>query len=570
MILNKTIEIKINSSNIKQYSVYYNDLRINEIKNIPIEYLTKFSNALIQVKCDKCCFEKTISYKLYKSYGYNNGEYYCRKCKLKINNIKKYGVENVFQIKDVKEKIKKTIKKNYGVEYISQSNDIKKKIKETSLNKYGKEHHLKNYDILQKQKNTNIKKWGVENISQLDEVKNKKVATSLNNYGVKYIFLDKKFKDNLIKNNLEKYGVKYIFQSNEIQKKIKETSLNKYGVDNPSKNNTIKEKIKKSNINTSHKKILESNKNIINIDSDNRVFNMYCNTCNKNFDIGYALFYKRRETNTCICTICNEIDKYQSGLEIQLQLFIKENYKGSIISNFKLNEKEINIYLPDLNLGFEFNGLYWHSELHKPKNYHLDKTKLCENNNIQLIHIWEDDWIYKQDIVKSMILNKLNLNKNRIYGRKCIIKEVADNNIIRNFLNENHIQGYTGSNIKLGLFFKNKLVSLMTFKRNSNGYELNRFCNLLNTTVIGSGSKLLNYFIKNYSTKIITFSNNSYSNGNIYLKLNFKKIYELKPDYHYVINNIRIHKFNLRNKNTDNIFRIYDAGKIKYIYESKI
>ena len=71
-----------------------------------------------------------------------------------------------------------------------------------------------------------------------------------------------------------------------------------------------------------------------------------------------------------------------------------------------------------MKLAFEFNGLYWHNELNKTNNYHLNKSNLCEEKGIQLISIWEDDWVYKQDIVKSMILNKLNKTKNRIYARK--------------------------------------------------------------------------------------------------------------------------------------------------------
>jgi len=74
--------------------------------------------------------------------------------------------------------------------------------------------------------------------------------------------------------------------------------------------------------------------------------------------------------------------------------------------------------LPDLKIAFEFNGLYWHNEEHKPNNYHLNKTELCEEKGIQLIHIWEDDWRYKQDIVKSMILNKLGKTPNKIYAQK--------------------------------------------------------------------------------------------------------------------------------------------------------
>ena len=568
MFIHNKTKIQINNNNIKYYSSFYEGLVVNNFIEIDIKNLPRYSNHQIDIKCDNCDIEKSIKYKLYRSYGYNNGEYTCRKCKLKLNNLEKYGVENVFQLKSVKEKSKISVKEKYGVDYISQSSFIKDKIKDSNIKKYGKEHHLQNESILKKQIETNLERYGVKNVSQDKNTKDKKIKTNLERYGVDYIFLDKSFKDNLIKSNIEKYGVCYNLQSDEIKNKIKKTNLERYGVDNPSKNIDVKNKIRDANIKTLHEKILLSNKNILNIDSDKRIFNIFCDDCQSTFEIGYYLFYKRRETKTCICTNCNIIShKHQSGLEIQLQKFIEKIYKGEIVFNFKLENKEIDIYIPDLNLGFEFNGLYWHSEIYKEKNYHLDKTKLCLSKNIQLIHIWEDDWIYKKEIVQSMIINKLGLIYNKIYARKCEIREITDNKVVKDFLNTNHIQGYTGSYIKIGLFYNSELVSLMSFKKNVKEYELNRFANKLNIIVVGGASKLLNYFIKNYSNNITTFSNNSYSNGNLYLKLNFKKLYELKSDYHYVIGDLRVHKFNLRNKDVSNIFRIYDAGKIKYKYD---
>lgn len=567
MFIHNKIKIKINNNNIKYYNSFYSDLEINKFVEIDIKNLPRYSDHQIDIKCDNCNIEKSIKYKLYRSYGYNNGEYTCRKCKLKLNNLEKYGVENVFQLKSVKEKSRKSVKEKYGVDYISQSSFIKDKIKDNNIKKYGKEHHLQDESILKKQIETNLERYGVKNISQDKNIKDKKIRTNLERRGVDYIFLDKSFKDNLIKSNIEKYGVCYNLQSDDIKNKIKKTNLEKYGVDNPSKSLEIKNKIKKTNIKKSHEKIFSDNKNILNIDSYKRIFKIFCEDCQSTFEIGYYLFYKRRETKTCICTNCNIIDKHQSGLEIQLQKFITKIYKGEILFNFKLENKELDIYLPDLKLAFEFNGLYWHSEIYKDKNYHLDKTKLCLSKNIQLIHIWEDDWIYKQEIVKSMIINKLGLIYNRIYARKCEIKEITDNKIVKDFLNTNHIQGYTGSYIKIGLFYNSELVSLMSFKKNMKEYELNRFANKLNMIVIGGASKLLNYFIKNYSNNITTFSNNSYSNGDLYLKLNFKKLYELKSDYHYVVGDLRVHKFNFRNKDVSNIFRIYDSGKIKYKYD---
>ncbi len=535
-----------------------------------IKGLGKYSKKIIKVECDSCSIIKELKFKLYTSYGYTDGDYLCRKCKLVKNNLLKYGVENVFQLESTKEKIKKTNLEKYGVENISQSEEIKEKRKNTSLEKHGETHHFKSSLIKEKTKKTNIDKYGVENISMLDDIKEKKEETSLKNRGVKYIFLDNDFKNRVKKDNLNKYGVEELFNSEIIKEKIKKTNIERYGFEIPSKSNKVKQKIKKSVTEKLHNNILSENKNIISIDADNRIFNIFCSDCQSEYEITYSLFYKRRETLTTICTNCNVIDKHQSGKEILLQKFIEENYKGKIVYNKRLENKEIDIYLPNLNLGLEFNGIYWHSDIFKGRNYHKEKTDICKNNNIQLVHIWEDDWDYKNNIIKSIILNKLNLTTNRIYARNCKIIEITDNEEYRNFLNENHIQGYVGASKKLGLFYNNKLVSIMAFKKSKfNEYELSRYCSLLNTNVVGGASKLFKYFINNIGNRVTTFSDNSYSNGKLYEKLGFKKVKELKPDYKYIVSNIRIHKFNFRNKDVSNINRIYDSGKVKYEFRSE-
>src|SRR5690606_24877531 len=112
-----------------------------------------------------------------------------------------------------------------------------------------------------------------------------------------------------------------------------------------------------------------------------------------------------RNKNT-VCTNCNKVGNMDSDSERLLYEFVRENYKGIIVKNDRsiLNGKELDIYLPDINLAIEFNGIYWHSELYKESDYHYSKSKLCKESGIKLIHIWEDDWVNKEDLVKSNIL----------------------------------------------------------------------------------------------------------------------------------------------------------------------
>jgi hypothetical protein len=229
---------------------------------------------------------------------------------------------------------------------------------------------------------------------------------------------------------------------------------------------------------------------------------------------------------------------HTSKQEIEVFSFITKNYNKEILQNYKIDKKELDIYIPSLNLAFEFNGLYWHSDLFKEKKYHYNKWKLCKDNGIKLMTIWEDDWNFKQNIVKSIILNKIGKNKEKIYARKCIIKEVPFNKS-KEFLDSNHLQGWCLSKVNLGLYYNDELVSLMTFgKRKISGkkqHELLRFCSKLNTSVIGGASKLFKHFIRNYKpNKIISYASCDISDGSLYKILGFNEIGHTGINYWWV------------------------------------
>jgi hypothetical protein len=260
-----------------------------------------------------------------------------------------------------------------------------------------------------------------------------------------------------------------------------------------------------------------------------------------------------------------------------------------------LNGKELDIYIPSKNIAIEYDGLYWHDDNHVNNNYHLNKTIECEDNSIQLIHVFEDEWRDKQEIVKSRLMNILGLTSNKIYGRKTQIREVTPKDS-KTFLNTNHIQGNVNSKIKLGLYYDDELVSLMTFGllRKSLGsiskegsYELLRFCNKLDTTVIGGADKLLKYFINTYTPiEIISYADRRWSQGNLYKKLGFDFVHDSSPNYFYVINNKREYRFKYRkdvlvkegfdpSKSERQIMkesgfnRIYDCGNKKWLLKIK-
>jgi len=413
--------------------------------------------------------------------------------------------------------------------------------------------------------------------------------TNIKKYGVKSPLQNKEIKIKFNNTCKERYGVIYPLQNKEILEKRNNTNIKRYGVEHVSCNAVVREKQILTRIKNVIKK---TDQKFIDYDFITNDVILLCEKGHK-YKTNAVNIYNRIKYHSAICIVCNPLGHFYSYKENKLYDFIQENYNGKIIKNDRkvLDGKELDIYLPELKLAFEFNGVYWHNELYKDKRFHLEKTEKCEEQDIQLVHIWEDDWNYKQEIIKSMILNKLVAISNKIYGRKTEIREVNDNKLIRKFLDENHLQGFVGSKVKLGLYYDDELVSLMTFGKKrkfmnsvskDGEYELLRFCNKLNINVIGGASKLFNYFIKNYKPKeIITYADRSHSQGGLYKVLGFDFVSKTTPNYYYVLNKIRKHRFNFRkdvlikegyDKDKSEheimlerkIYRIYDSGSLKY------
>src|SRR3990167_135083 len=244
-------------------------------------------------------------------------------------------------------------------------------------------------------------------------------------------------------------------------------------------------------------------------------------------------FLSRGANSTC--PTCNP--KGSSKGERELATWISHYVR--IEENTRiLDGKEIDIFIPERNLGLEYNGEYWHSDQLKGKNYHIDKTILAKKKGITLIHIFEHEWLNKQEIVKSRILSILGKTYS-IGARNCVIKEIP---FPKDFLNENHIQG-AGSVSKhnIGLYYLDMLVAVMTLSKprfNSNyEYELIRYCSLTGVTVVGGASRLLRYFIKQHNPlNIISYSDKRWSIGNLYLQLGFVYSHTSDPNYFYFRN----------------------------------
>ena len=261
-----------------------------------------------------------------------------------------------------------------------------------------------------------------------------------------------------------------------------------------------------------------------------------------------------------------------------------------------LNGMEIDIFIPPLKLGIEYNGLRWHSEeFGKDHRYHLDKLNKCNEKGIRLIQIFEDEWINHREICESKLKQICGLNTNpKIYARKCEIREISDKTEAYEFLDKNHIQGRTVCTIALGAYYQNNLIGVMTFKKEKEGYwDLNRFATDINYQCVGIGGKLFKYFTRNYPfIEIKSFADRRWTTdptNNLYTKLGFAFDSFVPPTYWYhnpkINPYIRFHKFGFRKQHLHKQYglpltmteremttalgyvRIWDCGLIKYVYK---
>jgi len=309
--------------------------------------------------------------------------------------------------------------------------------------------------------------------------------------------------------------------------------------------------------------------------------------CVKHGEIKTTPFYHLN--SECGCNLCcNNYSKPQS----EIKEFI-EGLGYSVIFNSRdvLKNLEIDIYVPEKKLAIEFNGLYWHSDKFKNKNYHLNKTIECEKLKISLLHIFEDEWLDKKELLMSMIKHKMGVTENIIYARKCEIKNI-NSKLSKDFLLKNHIQGYTNARYNLALFYEGNIVSLLTVGKRGilkNGeHEVIRFCNVINTSVVGSFSKLLKHFIKETGINtLITYSDRRFGVGDVYIKNGFKFMSNTDVNYSYIVNKKRESRFKYqkhklvkmgydKNKTEAEIMseigldKIYDCGNKKFFYSVKI
>ena len=252
---------------------------------------------------------------------------------------------------------------------------------------------------------------------------------------------------------------------------------------------------------------------------------------------------------------------------------------------------EIDCYIPELKIGIEYNGIYYHSTNGSNKkaiNYHFKKSEIAKSLGIDLIQIWEDQWKKQNDIIKDILRIRLNKTENKIYARKCEIRDVSTSDY-RDFCNTYHIQRYRSASVKLGLYYKEELIQIASFNKarsyGNNGiaeyeWEWIRGVTKFNTIVVGGTSKLLNYFIKTYTPKnILCYCDWNLFNGKGYENSGFQLLSYTGPDLFFIRNSSTLERINRNPYSNDihkqmvkegKLFECHGCGSKKFVWYADV
>lgn len=596
MIKEKEIEINGHSSNYKYYRSLGYDVHVRKPFKIDPLHLMRGSFIKITSVCDNCSKESKNAFKDY--WNYTNGlvdPFYCKKCnhiKSEKTCLEKWGVKNPMQSDEVKLTLKKSLVSKYGVDWYSKSSEWKEKFKTTSQNNWGVDNPSKSDIIIDRIRKSNNSKYGVDWPMQSKEIMDKSVSTSQEKWGVDRYSERSEWFDDIKRISQEKWGVDNYYQTDECKKKVFDSNQERWG-GHPMKNGHIKQKSKVSKERKTYIRYAELIGDSYQfLEYGDEVFSLVHRECKGEFKIQKGLLSSRFRLKNTICVLCNPIGVQFSEFESDIAKFLEShNIRIERKNKTILGGLEIDIYLPDYKIGIEANGVYWHSEFFKSSDYHSKKTKIATEAGIGLIHIWEDDWKNRADIIKSIILNRIGLSTNKIYARLCDVREVNSKEY-RKFLDKNHVQGYSSASIKVGLYYCGNLISVMSFgwrrTNNKREFELIRFCNILSTNVVGGASKLFSFFLKNFQfDNIVSYADVSFFSGNLYKSLGFEKVGISDPNYFWVVDGIRRHRYNFSKRKLVKLgydpnqteveimhgrgyYRVYSTGQERWSYTKSL
>ena len=426
--------------------------------------------------------------------------------------------------------------------------------KATCLEKYGVENVFQISKVKEKVRQSKIQNWGTENTSGTPEIKEKVRQTMMKEYGVENAFLLSSSKENLKKYWQDKLGIDYPLQSKIYYKNMLKNTGATEGSENTSQVPETRIKALDTKIKNGHAYLI-----------DGKTIKQWAKDKDCAPSTLRHLLQNNKDTNQT--RLLEEYDVRRSSLEIKLQIYLKDK-NISFIQDKQLLDSGYrpDFLIEDHKLIIECDGIYWHNEQNQlDNNYHFNKKKEYTKLGYKCLFFREDEINNKFEIVKSIINNKLGAIKNKIGARKCSIGELKQD---KDFFDKNHLMG-NGSGRTYALFYEESPIAALQvrWKNKKDGLlEISRFCSENNKSVAGGFSKLVKYIIEQENPQeLITFIDERYGYGEYLIPLGFvaSKSY---PSFVWSNNNQTFHRMNFKgNSGYDRgLFKLWDAGQTKY------
>lgn len=247
---------------------------------------------------------------------------------------------------------------------------------------------------------------------------------------------------------LEKYGVKNTFQTEYTKQQIKKSrkqseetlklnNIKKYGVTNTWQRPDVIQKIKLTNKDKNFIFERENNCTLI-----TTLVKLYGTGWKQSKILNIPRIYYNNVgfiDNKYIEDIQNYYKEHNKGCasiyELELYDLICSTYNGNVLRRTRkvISPQELDIYIPELKLAIEFNGTYWHNcKDMTHKDYHLNKSLLCRDNGIRLIHIYQfEDFEKQKQLLKDLLLGQDNYPKND-FNKNNLIDIIPKSEIIYN------------------------------------------------------------------------------------------------------------------------------------------
>lgn len=535
------------------------------------------------IKCKICQkeFKSQITNSHLKTHGTTTLEY-----------KKRYGEDSLSSVQYRRAKSQKSLGKNNPNYGKTHSEETRRKISEAHTGKFKgvkrdfSEEHIANLRKGIRRREEKYSSGEMERYSPVhNEETKKKISQSISEYAQENPEEMKRrallAAQTRVKNGNNVSSMKGKKHTEEAKRKISISSKKQAKIKRQLTNETILEKIDNLGF-------------VLRNDIENWVLHLTCQKCQTDFEFTKQ-YFRDSKIHDKLCPGCYPRSVARSKAEKELYRFVKSLCPDTKHSDRQvISPLEIDILIPSLNIGFEYSGLYWHSQTLNEKagrdvKFDRYKQQRAKEKGIDLYVILEDEWLSKKEIVKSRIKNILSSgDQARIYARSCEVKQIRSKEA-NTFLNENHLQGSGRSNVRYGLYYNDELVSVMTFSnsnvsRKLSGWEINRFCSKVGYSIVGGASRLFKAFVKEENPKqVISYADSRWSNGDLYQQLGFEFDSQTPPNYWYFRPNElkRIHRFSLRkNKNDDpnlteyenrlkqGYLRIWDCGSSKWVWKN--